>query len=150
MRCAAWAARVAYAGLRRRGAAGEQPLFEYTWNHTTLHALKHDRTITYLQTPVPPPGPFRKDGPMATEFGDEMPMHLEFCRFNGAVARFGLQLVRYRCEERSRDHRPSRAHDSPVPTRTSTARKRRDEEVDQAQLAFKRGPTRWGCSILAR
>ena len=36
---------------RHRAAAG----FECTWNHTTLHALKDDRTITYLQTLYPPP-----------------------------------------------------------------------------------------------
>jgi hypothetical protein len=25
-------------------------LMEFTWNHTTLHALKVDKTLTYLQS----------------------------------------------------------------------------------------------------
>ncbi|MBN8920893.1 MAG: FAD-binding oxidoreductase, partial [Rhizobiales bacterium] len=34
-------------------APGREPLYEYTWNHTTLHWLKVDRTITYLQCLYP-------------------------------------------------------------------------------------------------
>ncbi|HEX8374625.1 MAG TPA: FAD-binding oxidoreductase, partial [Geminicoccaceae bacterium] len=53
--CRNWPARVAYEGFLDELEPNRQPLFEYTWNHTTLHALKHDRTITYLQTLYPPP-----------------------------------------------------------------------------------------------
>jgi hypothetical protein len=34
-------------------APGARPLYECTWNHTTLHALKIDRRITYLQSLYP-------------------------------------------------------------------------------------------------
>jgi len=34
-------------------APGARPLYECTWNHTTLHALKIDRRITYLQVLYP-------------------------------------------------------------------------------------------------
>ncbi len=32
---------------------GKEPLYEYTWNHTTLQWLKQDRSITYLQCLFP-------------------------------------------------------------------------------------------------
>ena len=31
-------------------SAAQHTLLEYCWNHTTLHALRDDKTITYLQT----------------------------------------------------------------------------------------------------
>src|SRR5262249_55184018 len=34
-------------------SAGKEPLYEYTWNHTTLQWLKQDRSITYLQCLFP-------------------------------------------------------------------------------------------------
>ena len=129
-RCAPWPARIAYQGFLDELAPTQQPLFEYTWNHTTLHALKHDRTITYLQTLFPPPHHLEKVAEMAAAFGDEVPMHLEFVRFGGEIACFGLQLVRYTSDERLLaiidapraqrlpDLQPARVH----------ARGRRDEE----------------------
>ena len=96
----AWPARVAYQGFVDEVRPPEQPLFEYSWNHTTLHALKHDRSITYLQTLFPAPHHLDKVAEMAAAFGDEVPLHLEFVRFGGEIACFGLQLVRYTTDER--------------------------------------------------
>ena len=95
-----WPARIAHQGFVDEVAAPQQPLFEFTWNHTTLHALKHDRSVTYLQTLFPPPRHLDKVAEMAAKFGDEVPMHLEFVRFGGEIACFGLQLVRYTGDER--------------------------------------------------
>lgn len=78
----------------------EIPVFEMTWNHTTLHALKYDRTITYLQSLFPPPHHLEKVEAMHRHFGDEVPIHLEFVRFDGEITCFGLQLVRYTTDER--------------------------------------------------
>ena len=126
----AWPARIAYQGFVDDVAAPQQPLFEYTWNHTTLHALKHDRTVTYLQTLFPPPRHLDKVAEMAAEFGDEVPMHLEFVRFGGEIACFGLQLVRYTTRRAAaRDHRRAQPQRLPdlQPARLH-ARGRRDEE----------------------
>ena len=76
------------------------PLYEYTWNHTTLYALKMDPTITYLQSLFAAPDHLEKIEHMIERFGDEVPMHLEFVRQGDTVGCFGLQIVRYTDEAR--------------------------------------------------
>ena len=71
------------------------PLYEYTWNHTTLQALKADKTITYLQSMFAPPDHLAKIHHMIETFGDEVPMHVEFANLGGRVGGLALQLVRY-------------------------------------------------------
>jgi FAD/FMN-containing dehydrogenase len=136
----AWPTRVAYQGFLDGVAAPRQPLFEYTWNHTTLHALKHDRTITYLQTLFPAPHHLDKVGKMAAEFGDEVPLHLEFVRFGGGIACFGLQLVRYTSDERLAEiiGRHERNGCPIFNPHEYTLEGGGMKKVDQIQLAFKR------------
>jgi FAD/FMN-containing dehydrogenase len=74
-------------------------LGEFTWNHTTLHARSEDSSITYLQS-IFPNDNLQTIEHMYHHFGDEVMMHLEFIRANGAVANPGLQLVRFTSEER--------------------------------------------------
>jgi FAD/FMN-containing dehydrogenase len=97
---AAWPGRTVWQTFQDELARSQQPLFEYSWNHTTLQALKVDRNITYLQTLFPPPRHVELVERMYRQFGDEVPMHLEFVRFGGQIACFGLQLVRYTSDER--------------------------------------------------
>jgi FAD/FMN-containing dehydrogenase len=136
----AWPARVAHQGFLDELAPAQQPLFEYSWNHTTLHALKVDRTITYLQTLYPPPHHLAKVAEMAARFGDEVPLHLEFVRFGGEIACFGLQLVRFTGEERLAEI--IRAHEEagcPIfNPHEFTLEGGGMKQVDQVQLAFKR------------
>lgn len=76
-------------------------LMEYCWNHTTLHALKVDSSLTYLQTAFDPANYRRQIIAMAALFGDEVISHIEFLRDNdGNITASGLQLVRYSTEER--------------------------------------------------
>ena len=76
-------------------------LLEYCWNHTTLHALKIDSTLTYLQTAFNPAHYRQQIIDMAALFGDEVISHIEFLRDNdGNITASGLQLVRYTSEER--------------------------------------------------
>jgi len=76
------------------------PLYEYTWNHTTLHALKADPSITYLQCLFPPGRNLELVEHMRSHFGDEVMIHLEFIRVAGKVTCSGLPLVRFTTEAR--------------------------------------------------
>lgn len=76
------------------------PLYEYTWNHTTMWALKHDKSITYLQTFFPAGQNVELVQKMNEHFGDEVMHHLEFVRSGGGFTCFGIQLVRYTTDER--------------------------------------------------
>ncbi len=79
---------------------GLPPVYELTWNHTTLRALRVDPTITYLQVLYPAPGHLALVERMHHLLGDEVPVHLEFTRFNGTVTAFGLPLLRFTSVER--------------------------------------------------
>ena len=79
---------------------GLPPAYELTWNHTTLRALRVDPMITYLQVLYPAPNHLALIERMHQLLGDEVPVHLEFTRFNGAVTAFGLPLLRFTSVER--------------------------------------------------
>jgi FAD/FMN-containing dehydrogenase len=119
---------------------GVPPLYEFTWNHTTLHALKYDRNITYLQTLFAAPDHLDQVARMARHFGDEVPMHLEFVRIGGTVACFGIQLVRFSTPARLAeiiDHH--NRNGCPVfNPHVYTLEEGGMKQVDRAQLAFKR------------
>ncbi len=79
---------------------GLPPVFELTWNHTTLRGLRVDPTITYLQVLYPVPNHVESVRRMTEIFGDEVPGHLEFIRFDGKICATGLPIVRFTTEER--------------------------------------------------
>ena len=74
---------------------GQVPLYEYTWNHTTLQVLKSDRTVTYLQCLHPYDLLLEKVAEMRDLFPEEVLQHLEFIRFGGRVTCSGLPVVRF-------------------------------------------------------
>ena len=76
------------------------PLYEYTWNHTTLQVLKSDRTVTYLQCLFPHDRVLASVKQMTEMFPDEVIPHLEFIRFAGKVTCSALPVVRYTTAER--------------------------------------------------
>ena len=76
------------------------PLYEYAWNHTTLHAMKVDRSITYIQSLFPLGRNVELMCEMRELFGDEVLIHAEFQRINGQVTSSALQLVKYTTEAR--------------------------------------------------
>jgi FAD/FMN-containing dehydrogenase len=82
---------------------GARPLYEFTWNHTTLHALKIDKDITYLQSLFPPERTLELVAEIGALFPDELLPHLEFIRYAGRPTAAGLHLIRYRDPERLRE-----------------------------------------------
>lgn len=82
------------------GDAAEVPLYEYTWNHTTLQVLKVDKTITYLQSVFTPGQNLAQVEHMYRHFGDEVMMHCEFQRRPQGISCSALQVVRYTTAER--------------------------------------------------
>lgn len=78
----------------------QTPVYEYTWNHTTLHALKVDKGVTYLQSLFPADRALELVALTRDMFGDELLQHLEFIRAGGAFTCAGLQLLRYSTPER--------------------------------------------------
>jgi len=79
---------------------GTVPLYEYTWNHTTLQWLKSDRSITYLQCLFPHDRLVESARETIAAFGDELLPHHEFIRFGGKVTASALPLLRYSTPER--------------------------------------------------
>ena len=118
---------------------GLPPAFELTWNHTTLRALRHDPTITYLQVLYPFPRQLELVERINARFGAELPAHLEFARIDGKVTCFGVPLVRFTTEERLEEI--MRIHEdmgAPIfnPHRY-TLEEGGMKRTDEVQLAFK-------------
>ncbi len=114
--------------------------FELTWNHTTLRAMKTDASFTYLQVQYPGPDHVERVRQMTEMFGDEVPGHLEFIRFDGAVQCSGLPLVRFTTKERLEEI--IRIHEDngcPIfnPHRY-TLEEGGMKQTDKVQLAFKK------------
>jgi FAD/FMN-containing dehydrogenase len=81
-------------------AAGLPPVHECAYNHTTLRALKVDRSWTYLQMVVPVERAPELVQRQMERYGDEMLMHHEFARLAGQPRLSGLVLLQYLDEER--------------------------------------------------
>ncbi|CAN1563149.1 FAD linked oxidase, N-terminal [Rhabdaerophilaceae bacterium] len=83
-----------------REEPGQVPLYEYTWNHTTLQMLKADRSVTYLQCLYPHECVRESILETAALFPDELIPHCEFIRFGGNLSASALPVVRYTTRER--------------------------------------------------
>ncbi|MFY9938039.1 MAG: FAD-binding oxidoreductase [Silvibacterium sp.] len=89
----------AYKGLSTRPL-----LSDYTWNHTTLWAIKHDAAYTYLQCAFDPDRVRDQMRQLRERYGNEMLFHMEF--WKNAVGRMipgALPLVYFTTEERLND-----------------------------------------------
>jgi FAD/FMN-containing dehydrogenase len=93
--------KVTYRKTAAEVKASNRTIVEYTWNHTTLHAMKVDKSLTYIQSGFEPGRHLQQAKALRQMLGDEVLVHLEFIRTKeGAMNCSGLQLVRYSTDER--------------------------------------------------
>jgi len=83
----------------RRGAL----LSDYTWNHTTLWALKADPSLTYLQCGFSATEARSQMRKLKAKFGDDFRFHVEFVRWEGVVTPGSIPVIRYSTDERLRE-----------------------------------------------
>jgi hypothetical protein len=85
-----------YDGLRT------QPLLsDYTWNHTTLWAMRNNSSYTYLQCGFSPANARGQFAELKSRFGDEILFHIEFMKTgDGTVIPGSIPVVRFTTEER--------------------------------------------------
>ena len=85
-----------YAGLR------SQPLLsDYTWNHTTLWAMKADANFTYLQCGFNPEHVREQFALLKAKYGEEFLLHIEWMKNGeGVIVPGAIPVVRYSTESR--------------------------------------------------
>ncbi|WP_298924238.1 FAD-binding oxidoreductase [uncultured Ramlibacter sp.] len=92
---------VSYRKTAAEVAASNRTLLEYTWNHTTLHAMRVDKNLTYLQSAFTAGQHLEQVRTMEKLLGGEVMMHTEFIRnMDGLMTCTALQLVKFSTEER--------------------------------------------------
>jgi len=79
-----------------------QPLLsDYTWNHTTLWAMKADPAFTYLQCGFSPDNCEEQFRLLRARYGDEILFHIEFMKNGDSMVIPGaIPIVRFTTEER--------------------------------------------------
>lgn len=96
-----WRGEVTYTRSAAEIARTSRTLLEYTWNHTTLTALKVDKGITYLQSAFVAGKHLEQVRLMEKMLSPEVQMHAEWIRnLDGYVTCTALQVVKFTTEER--------------------------------------------------
>jgi FAD/FMN-containing dehydrogenase len=76
-------------------------LSDYTWNHTTLWAIKQDAAFTYLQCGFDPAKVREQFAALKEKFGDEILFHIEWMkRGDSTIVPGSIPVVRFTTEER--------------------------------------------------
>ncbi len=116
------------------------PAYECAYNHTTLQALKLDRSWTYLQLAYPDPFDIALVERQAARLGDELYMHHEFAKAYGVDRAFALPLLKWTTRDRLYEIIRSFEADGCLvfDPHVYTIEEGGMKEIDQAQIAFKR------------
>ncbi len=121
-------------------APGEPPLYEYAWGHTTLHTIRKDRSVTYLQSMLPPGDTVARALALEAATGAEMMHHYECVRFNGAVTCQGVPVFKW--HDRAQLDRLVRAHEALgiriANPHTWLLQNGGMKRIDEAQIEFRR------------
>lgn len=75
-------------------------LSDFTWNHTTLWALKTDPTLTYLQARFSPEKYMQQIQQVKDRFPGEVQLHFEWIKSGGVLTPASLPVIRYESEQR--------------------------------------------------
>jgi FAD/FMN-containing dehydrogenase len=120
--------------------APEAGLYEYTWGHTTMHALRADRALTYLVCIFPREDTLGAIARVHAKLGAEVFLHLEFKRFAGYVTAEGVPLFRYQgFEQMTRLYKAFEAEGVRIANaHTFLLQNGGMKDLDAAQIAFKR------------
>lgn len=93
--------RIAFEQTGAVAKATQHTLLEYCWNHTTLHALRSNKSLTYLQTTYEYGREREQLAEIERAAGSEILNHVEFIRDErGRLIGSGLPLVRFTSESR--------------------------------------------------
>jgi len=91
---------ITYHAPPQPGAGRGTQIYDYTWNHTTLWAMKADPSLTYLQDAFDAKRLHEQWRERKARFGDEVYLHTEFMKSRGALRPGGLSIVRFTSKER--------------------------------------------------
>jgi FAD/FMN-containing dehydrogenase len=118
----------------------EAGLYEYTWGHTTMHALRADRSLTYLVCIFPREDTVGTIKRVHAKLGEELFLHLEFKRFNGYMTAEGVPLFRYQgFEHMTRLYKALEAEGARIANaHTFLLQNGGMKDLDAAQIDFKR------------
>jgi FAD/FMN-containing dehydrogenase len=98
---AKWNGEVSYHRPSTELGKSPQTLIEYTWNHTTLNALKVDPTLTFTQLRFTAGMHLDQVRALHKALHPELMLHLEFIRdAEGSTTCSALPLIRYTTEAR--------------------------------------------------
>jgi len=78
---------------------GGLELYDFTWNHTTMWAIKADPSLTYLQDQFERGRVYEQLEARKARFGDQVLLHAEFSKARGEVRPGALSIVRYESRE---------------------------------------------------
>lgn len=116
------------------------PLYEYTWGHTTMHALRADRSLTYLVCIFPREDTVEAIKRVHRKLGDRVFLHLEYKRFAGYMTAEGVPLFRYQgFDQMTRLYQAFEAEGVRIANaHTFLLQNGGMKDIDAAQIAFKR------------